>query len=106
MNDSSASAHSYSTAVRIWNPLPANPLNFNELGRIKSVHQVFIFKNIPHLIADHSCIVSSSYCPPFFDCSICFSIIAFTCAVNNFTILPVDGIDGEYSIGLSSPTGT
>ena len=22
------------------------------------------------------------------------------------TILPVDGIDGEYSIGLTSPTGT
>ena len=53
-NDSSASAHSYSTAVRIWSPLPANPLNFNELGRIKSVHQVFIFKNISHLIADYT----------------------------------------------------
>ena len=30
------------------------PLNFNKLGRIKSVHQVFIFKNIAHLIADYT----------------------------------------------------
>lgn len=30
------------------------PLYFNKLGRIKSVHQVFIFKNIAHLIADYT----------------------------------------------------
>ena len=29
-------------------------LNFNKLGRIKSVHQVFILKNISHLVAGNS----------------------------------------------------
>ena len=30
------------------------PLNFNKLGRIKSIHQVFILKNISHLVAGNS----------------------------------------------------
>lgn len=30
------------------------PLNFNKSGRIKSVHQVFILKNISHLVADYT----------------------------------------------------
>ena len=30
------------------------PLNFNKLARIKSVHQVFIFKNISHLVTDYT----------------------------------------------------
>ena len=31
------------------------PLKFNKLGRIKSVHQVFILKHISHLVADYTC---------------------------------------------------
>lgn len=30
------------------------PLNFNKYARIKSVHQIFIFKNISHLVADNA----------------------------------------------------
>ena len=29
------------------------PLNFNKFGRIKSIHQVFILKNISHLGVDY-----------------------------------------------------
>ena len=41
-------------AARPRSPNSIYPLNFNKLGRIKSVHQVFIFKNIAHLIADYT----------------------------------------------------
>lgn len=96
-------------AVRPRSPHSIYPLNFNKLGRIKSGHQVFIFKNIPHLIADHSCIVSSSYCSPFFDCSICFSMIAFTCAketgVKSLLSTPTSYCAGRsiLSLGASFP---
>lgn len=125
------------------------PLNFNKLGRIKSVHQVFILKNISHLIADYTStanlsvnvgvrmpvnpgidpavgnqfsvftckdavqhgtsMVSSSHCSPFFDCSICFSIIAFTCAketgVKSLLSTPTSYCVGRsiLSLGASFP---
>ena len=55
---------------------------------------------LSYITAAQSSNVFSSYCSPFFDCSICFSMIAFTCA-NETGVKSVLSTPTSYCVGRS-----